>query len=127
MEIAVVTDDCIKPGASLNCLISSSQLPNKVDTIIPILQMEKLTLGAFNSFSEATQVKKNATAIRKQGLPDSRALVLNCCKILSGNACDRSHPNTLVSRDWWERRRPNNCRDQAAEEKGAGLQRALSK
>lgn len=58
MEIAVVTDDCIKPGASLNCLISSSQLPNKVDTIIPILQMEKLTLGAFNSFSEATQVKK---------------------------------------------------------------------
>lgn len=66
MEIAVVTDDCIKPGASLNCLISSMQLPNKVDSIIPILQMEKLTLGAFNSFPEATQVKKTALQLESK-------------------------------------------------------------
>lgn len=66
MEIAVVTDDCIKPGASLNCLVSSSQLPNKVESIIPILQMEKLTLGAFNSVPEATQVKKVALQLESK-------------------------------------------------------------
>lgn len=78
MEIAAVTDDCTKPGASLNGLISSPQLPHKADSVIPILQMGKLTPGALlPRFPEATQVKKVAQRLESKAcLTPGRSLSL---------------------------------------------------